>query len=138
MNARDQHDNAIELLARNAYKETEKQQIIAKKVNQQNVKLTKELEKYKEKVKPILDYLHAIFKVIQKEFPKDVQVMMNVFEGMESETDETLEQNELLKDRVLEATLTHNVEKCVLMCYESKNDNLNDEIEKVNCETKDF
>ncbi|GJT88721.1 hypothetical protein Tco_1070438 [Tanacetum coccineum] len=79
-------------------------------------------------VKPILDYLHAIFKVIQKEFPKDVQVMMNVFESMESELDDTLKQNKLLNDRLLEATLTHDVEKCVLMHSESKNDNLSVEI----------
>ncbi|GKD86310.1 hypothetical protein Tco_1357464 [Tanacetum coccineum] len=32
-NAHDQQDNAMELLARNAYKEAEKQQIIAKKIN---------------------------------------------------------------------------------------------------------
>ncbi|GKC92400.1 hypothetical protein Tco_1157842 [Tanacetum coccineum] len=36
-NAHDQHDNALELLARNAYKEAEK-------VKQQNVVLTKQLE----------------------------------------------------------------------------------------------
>ncbi|GKD82083.1 hypothetical protein Tco_1348922, partial [Tanacetum coccineum] len=50
-NAHDQQDNAMELLARNAYKEAGKQRIIAKKVNQQNVKLTKELEKYNKKVR---------------------------------------------------------------------------------------
>ncbi|GKB59484.1 hypothetical protein Tco_0915670 [Tanacetum coccineum] len=62
------------------------------------------------------------------EFPKDVQVMMNVFESMESELDDTLKQNKLLNDRLLEATLTHDVEKCVLMHSESKNDNLSVEI----------
>nr|GEV11065.1 ribonuclease H-like domain-containing protein [Tanacetum cinerariifolium] len=252
-NAHDQQDNEMELLAKNAYNEAGKQQIIAKKVNQRNVELAKELEKYKKKdatksqlkmkgkledpiviekkvnfvpvnygimndlyetfvpqvelsleqkyfskdsmsngtsvntnvssssspplkmlkpskmlkyfrnlkkeinelhtlldaktalqrvefvdledstlsnfcynkVEPILDYLHAIFKVIQKEFLEDVQVMMNVFESMESELDETLKQNELLKDSLLEVTLTHDVEKCVLMHSESKNDYLN-------------
>ncbi|GKB54671.1 hypothetical protein Tco_0905424, partial [Tanacetum coccineum] len=48
-NAHDQQDNALELLARNAYIEAEKQQMIAKEVNQRNVELTKELEKYKAK-----------------------------------------------------------------------------------------
>ncbi|GKA69531.1 hypothetical protein Tco_0775595 [Tanacetum coccineum] len=38
-------------LARIAYKEAEKQQIIANKVNQQNVELIKQLEQYKEKVR---------------------------------------------------------------------------------------
>ncbi|GJR99211.1 retrovirus-related pol polyprotein from transposon TNT 1-94 [Tanacetum coccineum] len=68
-----------------------------------------------DEVKPILDYLHTIFKVIQKEFLEDVQVMMNVFDSMESDIDETLKQNEILKDRFLEATLTHNVERFVLI-----------------------
>ncbi|GKC55273.1 hypothetical protein Tco_1078018 [Tanacetum coccineum] len=65
-NAYDQQDNAMELLARNAYKEAEKQLILAKKVKQRNVELTKELEKYKEKkavsVNPKLydvSYLHS-------------------------------------------------------------------------------
>ncbi|GKC65013.1 integrase, catalytic region, zinc finger, CCHC-type containing protein [Tanacetum coccineum] len=40
----------LEQLARNKYKEAEKQQIIAKKVQQQNIMLTKQLELYKEKV----------------------------------------------------------------------------------------
>nr|GEW05908.1 hypothetical protein [Tanacetum cinerariifolium] len=40
----------LEQLARNAYKETEKQQVIANKVKQQIVVLTKQLEKYKERV----------------------------------------------------------------------------------------
>ncbi|GJZ61365.1 integrase, catalytic region, zinc finger, CCHC-type containing protein, partial [Tanacetum coccineum] len=41
----------LEQLARNAYKEAEKQQIVAKKVQQQNIMLTKQLEVYKEKVR---------------------------------------------------------------------------------------
>ncbi|GJV65832.1 integrase, catalytic region, zinc finger, CCHC-type containing protein [Tanacetum coccineum] len=39
----------LEKLARNAHKEAEKQQIIAKTVQQQNIMLTKQLELYKEK-----------------------------------------------------------------------------------------
>nr|GEU72840.1 hypothetical protein [Tanacetum cinerariifolium] len=39
----------LEQLARNAYKEAKKQQIIAKKVQQQNIMLTKQLELYNEK-----------------------------------------------------------------------------------------
>nr|GEV01769.1 hypothetical protein [Tanacetum cinerariifolium] len=50
-NAHGQHDNELELLARNAYKEAEKQLILAIKVKQQNVELTKQLEKYKERVR---------------------------------------------------------------------------------------
>ncbi|GKD10984.1 hypothetical protein Tco_1190669, partial [Tanacetum coccineum] len=50
-NAHDQHDNELELLARNSYQEVEKQLILAKKVKQQNVELTKQLEQYKERVR---------------------------------------------------------------------------------------
>ncbi|GJW12258.1 hypothetical protein Tco_1578085 [Tanacetum coccineum] len=49
--------------------------------------------------------------------------------------DETLKQNEILKDQLLEATLTHDVERCVFMCLDSKNNNLNDEIEKAKRES---
>ncbi|GJZ26118.1 retrovirus-related pol polyprotein from transposon TNT 1-94 [Tanacetum coccineum] len=41
---------ALEQLARNAYKEAEKQQLFAKKVQQQNTTLTSQLELYKERV----------------------------------------------------------------------------------------
>nr|GEV17847.1 integrase, catalytic region, zinc finger, CCHC-type, peptidase aspartic, catalytic [Tanacetum cinerariifolium] len=111
-NAHDQHDNELELLARNAYKEAEKQLILAKKVTL------------------ILDYLHTIFKTIQTEFPEELKVMMDVFVSMESDLDETLRQNEILNDRLLEAILKHDVEHNVLMCSDSMNENLNDEIEK--------
>ncbi|GJX83050.1 retrovirus-related pol polyprotein from transposon TNT 1-94 [Tanacetum coccineum] len=46
-----QESSELEQLARNAYKEAEKQQIIAKKVQQQNTVLIKQLESYKEKVR---------------------------------------------------------------------------------------
>ncbi|GJZ43409.1 hypothetical protein Tco_0590664 [Tanacetum coccineum] len=44
-----QESYELEQLARNAYKEAEKQQIIAKEVQQQNIMLAKQLETYKEK-----------------------------------------------------------------------------------------
>ncbi|GKE73060.1 hypothetical protein Tco_1535101 [Tanacetum coccineum] len=73
-----------------------------------------------------------------KRFPEDVQVMMNAFESMESVLDETLKQNALLNDKLLKATLTHEVEKCVLMQSEYKNDDLDVEIEKIKSESKDI
>nr|GEX63214.1 hypothetical protein [Tanacetum cinerariifolium] len=45
-----QQSYELEQLARNTYKEAVKQQIIAKKVQKQNIVLTKQLESYKEKV----------------------------------------------------------------------------------------
>ncbi|GJQ94357.1 hypothetical protein Tco_0005496 [Tanacetum coccineum] len=56
--------------------------------------------------------------------------MMNVFESMERDLDTTWKQNEILNDKLLEATLKYDVEKCVLMCSDFVNDNSNDEIEK--------
>ncbi|GKD49779.1 integrase, catalytic region, zinc finger, CCHC-type containing protein [Tanacetum coccineum] len=46
-----QESYELEKLARNAFKEAEKQQIIAKKVQKQNTVLTKQLKSYKEKVR---------------------------------------------------------------------------------------
>ncbi|GJS43408.1 hypothetical protein Tco_0568451 [Tanacetum coccineum] len=43
---------ALEQLARNAYKEAEKQQLFAQKVQQQNMTLTSQLELYKESITP--------------------------------------------------------------------------------------
>ncbi|GKA04161.1 hypothetical protein Tco_0676942 [Tanacetum coccineum] len=76
--------------------------------------------------------------IIQKEFPEYVQVMKSVFDSMESNLDETLKQNEILNDRLFEATLNHDVEKCVLMYSKSKNDDLNIQIERLKRESTDI
>ncbi|GJT59565.1 hypothetical protein Tco_1003098 [Tanacetum coccineum] len=89
------------------------------------------------KVTTILDYLHMVFKAIQTEFLEEVKAMMDVFESMESDLDATWKQNEILNDQLLEATLKHDVEKCVLMCSDSMNNDLNNEIEKVKRESID-
>ncbi|GJR95039.1 hypothetical protein Tco_0267213 [Tanacetum coccineum] len=81
-----------------------------------------------DEVKPILNYLHTVCKAIQTEFPEELKAMMDIFDSMESDLDETLRQNENLNDRLLKATLIHDVEKCVLMCSDSMNDKLHDEI----------
>ncbi|GJR92879.1 retrovirus-related pol polyprotein from transposon TNT 1-94 [Tanacetum coccineum] len=51
--------------------------------------------------------------------------------SMESDLDATWKQNEILNDQLLEATLEHDVEKCVLMCNDFVKDNSLDEIEKI-------
>ncbi|GJY82548.1 hypothetical protein Tco_0495924 [Tanacetum coccineum] len=63
--------------------------------------------------------------------------MMDVFKSMESDLNATWKQNEILKNQLLEATLEHDVEKCVLMCLDSMNDDLTTEIEKVKRESID-
>ncbi|GJV96965.1 hypothetical protein Tco_1548542 [Tanacetum coccineum] len=89
-------------------------------------------------VKLNIDYLHTLFKAIQKNFLEDVQEMMNVFYSMESELDETLKQNEILKDRLIEATLADDVQSLVMHSYvEIENKNSRDESERFSKELKD-
>ncbi|GJT95218.1 retrovirus-related pol polyprotein from transposon TNT 1-94 [Tanacetum coccineum] len=57
--------------------------------------------------------------------------MKDVFESTESELDELEKQNELLKDQLLEASLKHDVELCVLINHECVDKILNAELEKV-------
>ncbi|GJR30025.1 retrovirus-related pol polyprotein from transposon TNT 1-94 [Tanacetum coccineum] len=63
---------ALEKLARNAYKEAEKQQLFAKKVQQQNTTLTSQLELYKERVRVLENingdnnYLNDFFEADRK------------------------------------------------------------------------
>ncbi|GJT70249.1 hypothetical protein Tco_1029535 [Tanacetum coccineum] len=281
-NAHDSYDNELEQLARNVYKEAEKQYILAKKDKQQNVELTKQLEQYKEmlnvseqrnqllelktahtslkhklnatedKPKPLFvydpqlkhglgyenpytlkkaisqnpklydaSYIHSskvhvnvcdteeilkdatksqikientlkdpidiekkqnfrpidygklndLYKtfVPQVELSLEQKCFSSAFTSSETPTsastssspsltmpssrkiirhfhmledeikkfdlDATMRQNEILNDRLLEATLKHDVESCVLMCFNSMNDNLNNEIEKVKRES---
>ncbi|GJT18884.1 hypothetical protein Tco_0877590 [Tanacetum coccineum] len=63
---------------------------------------------------------------------------MDVFVSMESDLDETLKQNELLKDRLLEVTLAEDVKNLVInSCVEIRNKNLQDKIERFSKESKD-
>ncbi|GJY97552.1 retrovirus-related pol polyprotein from transposon TNT 1-94 [Tanacetum coccineum] len=57
--------------------------------------------------------------------------MKDVFEATESDLCETWKQNELLKDQLLEANLKHEIECCVLLSHECIDNNMKDEIEKV-------
>ncbi|GKA01934.1 hypothetical protein Tco_0674599 [Tanacetum coccineum] len=64
--------------------------------------------------------------------------MMNVFYSMESKLDETLKQNKILKDRLLEATLADDVQSLVMHSYvEIENKNSRDESERFSKELKD-
>ncbi|GJY31734.1 hypothetical protein Tco_0415229 [Tanacetum coccineum] len=64
--------------------------------------------------------------------------MKEVFVLMESDLDETLKQNELLKDQLLEVTLAEDVKNLVInSCVEIGNKNFQDEIERFSKESKD-
>ncbi|GJV77177.1 hypothetical protein Tco_1508761 [Tanacetum coccineum] len=57
--------------------------------------------------------------------------MKDVFYSSKSDLSEIWKQNELLKDQLLEATLKHEIECCVLLNHECVENNIQDEIEKV-------
>ncbi|GJY25672.1 hypothetical protein Tco_0400398 [Tanacetum coccineum] len=64
--------------------------------------------------------------------------MKDVFVSVENDLDETLKQNELLKDRLLEASLAEDVKNLVITsCVEIRNKDLHDEIERISKESKD-
>ncbi|GJU35289.1 hypothetical protein Tco_1183643 [Tanacetum coccineum] len=64
--------------------------------------------------------------------------MKDVFVFVENDLDETLKQNEFLKDRLLEASLAEDVKNLVITsCVEIRNKDLHDEIERNSKESKD-
>ncbi|GKC24263.1 hypothetical protein Tco_1026413 [Tanacetum coccineum] len=175
----------LEQLARNAYKEAEKQQIIAKKssrtkhnadrkakrfeqesqyqfirdrdiigdLEQQRDKLdlnvvelkkqTVELQKTQSILKrkmsdnedkyhdTVLDLKAKVKNNVDTVLKIDIKEMKDVFKATESDLCETWKQNELLKDQLLEANLKHEIECCVLLSHECIDNNMKDEIEKV-------
>ncbi|GJR85999.1 reverse transcriptase zinc-binding domain-containing protein [Tanacetum coccineum] len=88
--------------------------------------------------KLILQELHLYFEIFQNRFKRDVKEMKDVFVSVENDLDETLKQNELLKDRLLEASLAEDVKNLVITsCVEIRNKDLHDEIERISKESKD-
>ncbi|GJT59039.1 retrovirus-related pol polyprotein from transposon TNT 1-94 [Tanacetum coccineum] len=83
------------------------------------------------RVKPILHELHLNFEIFQKRFSEDIKVMKDVFDSTESALSATWKQNELLNDQLLEAKIKHEIECCVLLSHECVNNNVQDEIEKI-------
>ncbi|GJS22731.1 hypothetical protein Tco_0451363 [Tanacetum coccineum] len=88
--------------------------------------------------KLILQELHLYFEIFQNRFKRDVKEMKDVFVSVENDLDETLKQNELLKDQLLEASLTEDIKNLVIIsCVEIRNKDLHDEIERISKESKD-
>ncbi|GKD97176.1 hypothetical protein Tco_1381073 [Tanacetum coccineum] len=84
---------------------------------------------------PRLVDLNQMENDFQTLFELNIKEMKDVFESTESDLCETWKQNELLKDQLLEATLKHEIECCVLLSHECVNNNMQDEIEKVQRES---
>ncbi|GJU90436.1 hypothetical protein Tco_1302859 [Tanacetum coccineum] len=88
--------------------------------------------------KLILREWHLYFEIFQNRFKRDVKEMKDVFVSVENDLDETFKQNELLKDQLLEASLTEDIKNLVITsCVEIRNKDLHDETERISKESKD-
>ncbi|GJX86151.1 hypothetical protein Tco_0336925 [Tanacetum coccineum] len=92
----------------------------------------------REKVKPLLDELLVYFHGFQDLFQRDIKEMKDAFEQNDVYLDEIENQNNLLKDQLLEASLTEDIKNLVITsCVEIRNKDLHDEIERISKESKD-
>ncbi|GKB73709.1 hypothetical protein Tco_0935121 [Tanacetum coccineum] len=92
-----------------------------------------EMEKY---YKTLFELLEKNF--FQNRFNSDVKEMKDVFVSVENDLDETFKQNELLKDRLLEASLAEDIKNLVITsCMEIKNKDFHGEIKRISKESKD-
>ncbi|GJR86873.1 integrase, catalytic region, zinc finger, CCHC-type containing protein [Tanacetum coccineum] len=72
-----------------------------------------------------------IFDGFQNLFQRDIKEMKDAFEQNDVYLDEIERQNDLLKDQLLEASLKHDIELCVLLNHECVDESLHDELEQV-------
>ncbi|GJZ87435.1 hypothetical protein Tco_0659045 [Tanacetum coccineum] len=89
----------------------------------------KRIEFCQKQVKPILNELQVYFKNFQNLFLRDIKEMKDAFEQNDVYLDEIENQNDLLKDQLLEASLTEDIKNLVITsCVEIRNKELHDEI----------
>ncbi|GKB24833.1 hypothetical protein Tco_0864234 [Tanacetum coccineum] len=81
--------------------------------------------------KPIVNELQFYFEFFRKLFQMDIKEMKDVFKSTESELYEIKKQNDFLKDKLLEASLKHEVEISVLLNHECVDNFLHVEIEQI-------
>ncbi|GJR19113.1 hypothetical protein Tco_0967640 [Tanacetum coccineum] len=92
----------------------------------------------REKVKPFLNELQVYFDDFQNLFQRDIKEVKDAFEQNDVYHDEIENQNNLLKDQLLEASLTEDIKNLVITsCVEIRNKDLHDEIERISKESKD-
>ncbi|GJU43669.1 retrovirus-related pol polyprotein from transposon TNT 1-94 [Tanacetum coccineum] len=82
-------------------------------------------------VKPLLNELLDYFDGFQNLFQRDIKEMKDAFELNDVYLDENERRNDLLKDQLLEASLKHDIELCVLLNHECVDESLHDELEQV-------
>ncbi|GJY82903.1 hypothetical protein Tco_0496279 [Tanacetum coccineum] len=74
----------------------------------------------------------------QNLFQRDIKEMKDAFEQNDVYLDEIKNQNDLLKDQLLEASLTKDIKNLVITsCMEIRNKDLHDEIERISKESND-
>ncbi|GJS44735.1 hypothetical protein Tco_0594856 [Tanacetum coccineum] len=89
--------------------------------------------------KNILREWQTYFEAFQNLFQRDIKEMKDAFEQNDVYLDEIENQNDLLKDQLLEASLTEDIKNLVITsCMEIRNKDLHDEIERISKETKMF
>ncbi|GKB40271.1 hypothetical protein Tco_0885213 [Tanacetum coccineum] len=91
-----------------------------------------------EQLKPILYELQAKLESLQQRFFKDIIEMKDAFDSTENEPNQKLQQNEFLKDQLLEVTIKNKVECCVLLNHDCVDNNLQDEFERLQRESVDI
>ncbi|GJV58095.1 hypothetical protein Tco_1459100 [Tanacetum coccineum] len=125
----------LEQLARNAYKEAEKQQINAKKADRKARRIEKDLQNQFIRDRDIirdLEQQQDKLKLSVVELKRqDIKEMKEVFDSAKSDFNATWKHNELLNDQLLEATINHEIVCCVLLSHECESNNVQDEIEKI-------
>ncbi|GJR64710.1 hypothetical protein Tco_0010775 [Tanacetum coccineum] len=85
----------------------------------------------RDQVKPLLNELLDHFDGFQNLFQRDIKEMKDAFEQNDVYLDEIERQNDLLKDQLLEVSLKHDIELCVLLNHECVDESLHDELEQV-------
>ncbi|GJX52849.1 hypothetical protein Tco_0281218 [Tanacetum coccineum] len=90
------------------------------------------IEFCQKQVKPIFNELPVYLDAFQDLFHRDIKEMKDAFEQNDVYLDEIENQNGLLKDQLLEASLTADIKNLVITsCMELRNKDLHDEIERI-------
>ncbi|GKB70356.1 hypothetical protein Tco_0931768 [Tanacetum coccineum] len=88
--------------------------------------------------KNILREWQTYFEAFQNLFQRDIKEMKDAFKQNDIYLDEIENQNHLLKDQLLEASLTADIKNLVITsCMEIRNKELHDEIERISKESND-
>ncbi|GJW74244.1 hypothetical protein Tco_0133614 [Tanacetum coccineum] len=92
----------------------------------------------RDQVKPLLNELMEYFDGFHNLFQSDIKEMKDAFEQNDVYLDVIENQNDLLKDQLLEASLSEDIKNLfITSCVEIRNKELRDEIERILKESRD-